>query len=294
MDTTAQVYEADATGWQRGLYQDIRTTFRAPLVNWIFRTTMANEPEFLRYAWGQVKPVFETEAFAEFTVAYRDTVLSEVESGHELPGYGPADVGLTPAEFRELQGQVATFDIVAPRLAILFELVDRGLNGGGVGTNSDKQEAACAPFPDALDRDRGLAPTMLPQGYVPDDAQSAIDGLTEFHGFSGGLPSIYRCLGQWPSYLDTVWRDLEPVFESAEFEAAVSSSERLKTEFVERVAYQPQLSASVLSDVGFSNATIEDVQDLFASFNTGPVRTVIPALPLYATTVNADGKRDRP
>ncbi|WP_338728902.1 halocarboxylic acid dehydrogenase DehI family protein [Haladaptatus sp. DJG-WS-42] len=293
MDTTKQVYESAASGWQRGLYADIKHTFRAPLVNWIFRTTMANEPAFLRYAWGQVKPVFETEAFATFSVRYRDTILAELETGHELPGYEPADVGLTPAEFRELNGQLTTFDIVSPRLAVLFSLVDRGLNGGDVGTTPDTSEAACTPFSDSLDRNRGLAPTMLPQGHVPDEAQQALDGLTQFHGFGESLPSIYRCLGQWPSYLDTAWRDLKPILESDAFEQAVAESESLKGAFVEAVAFRPQLDPRTLRAVGFSETTIAAVQDLFSSFNGGAVRTVIPALPLFAKTVGAEGKRSR-
>lgn len=89
MDTSAQLYETEATGWKRGLYDDIQRTFRAPIVNWIFRTTMANYPEFLCYAWGQVKPVFQTRAFGRTSVAYRDVVLSAVESApaRPLPAY---------------------------------------------------------------------------------------------------------------------------------------------------------------------------------------------------------------
>jgi len=52
LDTTAQVYDHKATGWQRGLYDDVKRTVRAPFVSWIFRTAMANEPAFLRCAWG--------------------------------------------------------------------------------------------------------------------------------------------------------------------------------------------------------------------------------------------------
>ena len=33
LDTTAQVYDHEATGWQRGLCDDVKRTFRAPFVN---------------------------------------------------------------------------------------------------------------------------------------------------------------------------------------------------------------------------------------------------------------------
>jgi hypothetical protein len=113
MDTSRQLREHAATGRQRGLDDDIQHTYRAPIVNWIFRTVMANEPEFLRYAWGQAKPVFGTRGFARLTVAYRDAVRSALS----VPAYRRVDVGVSPAEYRELRGQVATHHGLGPRLA---------------------------------------------------------------------------------------------------------------------------------------------------------------------------------
>ncbi|MFC6990233.1 halocarboxylic acid dehydrogenase DehI family protein [Haloplanus sp. GCM10025708] len=150
MDTSRQLYEREATGWKRGLYDDVQHTFRAPIVNWIFRTLTANEPEFTRYLWGQVKPMFETAAFGRYTISYRDSVLSAVEDRHDLPVYRRETVGLSPAEYREAGAQLATFDVVIPRLAVLFETVDRLLQGGDVGTSPATDRAAAAPMPDWL------------------------------------------------------------------------------------------------------------------------------------------------
>ena len=132
MDTDRQLHEQDATGWQRGLYDDITHTFRAPIVNWIFRTVTANEPAFTRYLWGQVKPVFETRAFAEFSVAYRDAVLAATDDDARLPRYRPTDVSLDPAAYRELRGQLATYDVVATGL-------DEGLGSYNVTVTSDNE-----------------------------------------------------------------------------------------------------------------------------------------------------------
>lgn len=162
MDPTKQLYESQARGWQRGLYEDIKQTLRAPIVNSIWRIQMFHTPQLLRYVWGQLKPVFETCEFAAFTVAYRDTLLTAVET--ELPGYNPATVDLAPSAFTELQGQLATFDIVSPRLIVLFKLMDRRLNDRPVGTSVENMgKAATAPYPAWLDRDRGRSPSMLPQ-----------------------------------------------------------------------------------------------------------------------------------
>ncbi|MFC7155825.1 halocarboxylic acid dehydrogenase DehI family protein [Halomarina halobia] len=288
MDTSEQLYDREATGWRRGLYDDVKHTFRAPVVNWIFRTAVANEPEFTRYAWGQVKPLFETRAFARLTVEYRDAVLSELD---DLPAYDPAALGVSPAAFAELRGQLATFDVVAPRLAVLFEAMDRGLHGEAVGTDTADDPATTAPFPDWLDRDRGAPPSMVAPDAVPGELSGTVESVREFHGLGSNLPSIYRCLAQWPAALDRLWGDVEPALESAAFDRACDRVDDLASGFVTGAPYRPRLAPDDLRGIGMEEDSIEDVQELFREFNSGPVETVLPALPVFAATVGAGGER---
>jgi hypothetical protein len=289
MDTTRQLHALEATGWQAGLYEDVQRTFRAPVVNWIFRTAMANEPAFTRFAWGQVKPVFETRAFADLTVAYRDAVLSALEAEGPLPTYRRVDASVSPAEYAELRGQLATFDVVAPRLAVLFEVLDRALHDREVGGDPATGRAATAPFPEHLDRDRGRPPTMVDE--PPAELSETVDRIRAFHGFGDSLPSIYRCLAQRPTFTERLWTGLEPRFESAAFDDACERTGDLVDDFVEATPYRPQLSPAVLAAAGFDEETITDAQELFAVFNAGPVETVLPALPVFAATVGSEGER---
>jgi len=284
MDLSQQVYESDATGWQRGLYDDVKATLRAPTVNSIWRVQMAHEPEFLRYAWGQLKPIYETRAFAAFSVAYRDALLSGVEDA--LQSYEPAEVDVSPSAFAELRGQVATFDAVSPRLVVLFELMDRRLNGRPVGTDFDGTEAATAPFPDWLDADRGRPPTMLPQDAARRALPASLaDSLGEL------VPSIYRLLAQWPSYLERAWRDLEPVFDGDAYAAARGEALDLVDAFVDRVPYAPRVDPDALRAAGFDDGTIADVRALYDTFHDIGTQ-VVPKLPVFAATVGAAGERD--
>ena len=291
MDTDRQLYEIDAVGWQRGLYDDIKYTFRAPIVNWIFRTTMANYPDFLRYAWGQVKPLFETRAFGETSVRYRDSVLSTLEETEDLPTYRRDQLDVSPAEFRELRVQLATFDVVAPRLAVLFEVMDRGLHDGLIGSTTEDRRAATAPLPAWLDRDRGSPPTMIAPGSVPPELDKTVTAIRDFHGLGEELPSIYRCLAQWPGFLQPTWTGLAGVFESTEFDDACTAGREVVEEYVDASPYRPAISPADLELHGFDDETIADAQNLFRSFNRGPIETVIPALPVWAHAVDADGER---
>ncbi|WP_435179896.1 halocarboxylic acid dehydrogenase DehI family protein [Halorussus sp. AFM4] len=303
MDTDRQLYEHEAAGWRRGVYDDIQATFRAPVVNWIFRTLMANEPAFTRYLWGQVKPVFETRAFGRYSVAYRDAVLAAADGDGRyddgnagdnagLPAYRRADLGLGPAEFRELRGQVATFDVVGPRLAAMFEVVDRSLQGESVGGDLDEDAAATEPLPPWLDRDRGLSPTMIEAGGVPEELDDTVERVRAFHGLDEGLPSIYRCLAQWPAYLRTAWDDLEPTLESDAFDRACERAAEETDAFVDSIPYVPRLSPDDLRARGMGDEQVSELQDLFATFNRGPIETVLPALHVYAATVGVEGRRE--
>ncbi len=291
MDTNQQLYEQEATGWKRGLYDDVKHTFRAPIVNWIFRTTMANYPEFLRYAWGQLQPTFRTRGFARLSTTYRDTVLSMIEDTAELPGYRCVDLDVSPADYRELRGQLATFVVGAPRLAVLFELVDRALHDQSIGTGFGGNRASTAPFPDWLDRDRGLSPTMIDPESVPETLDDTDESVRDFHGLGDGLPSVYRCLAQWPSLFEPMWNDIEPAMRSDAFDEACDATGEAVEGFVDTVPYTPRLDPASLRTRGFDEGTIDELGELFRSFNRGPIETVLPTLPIYAATVDAAGER---
>lgn len=292
MDTSEQLYEADAMGWKRGVYDDIRTTFRAPIVNWIWRTTMANHPKFCRYLWSQVKPLFETRAFARFSVRYRDTVLSAVDADVEIPTYRRTNIDVAPAEYTELRGQLATFDVVAPRLAVLFRVSNRALNDEPVGANPGTDRATTAPFPEWLDADRGRAPSMVPFDEFGEDVAETATAFQQFHGFKDGLPSIYRCLAQWPVLFDALWTDLGPVLESETFVNACDRADECTDAFVDSTPYSPRLDADALRAQGFDDDLITDVQELFREFDEGAVDDVLPGLHLWAATVDEVGERD--
>lgn len=294
MDRSRQLYEIEATGWKRGLYDDVKRTCRAPIVNWIFRTTMANYPEFLRYAWGQVKPAFETARFGQFSITYRDTILTTLEEETSLPTYRRDELEIAPAEYGELRGQLATYDIVAPRLAVLFELVDRALSAEPIGTDPDRSRAATAPLPDWLDTDRGRPPTMIAFDETPEELSDVVPAIQSFHGLDEGLPSIYRTLAQWPAFLVPMWDDLEPILESDAFSTVVTEARAAVTDYVDSLPYVPQLDPDSLDRRGIDETAIEALRELFRDFNQGPIETVVPTLPVYATTVDAVGVRSIP
>lgn len=296
MDTDKQLYEIEATGWQKGLYDDIKQTFRAPFINWIFRTNMANHPELFRHVWFQLKPLFTTKQFAKFTVAYRDAVLSACESKNSLPTYRREQLSLRPAEYRELREQLATFDTVAPRLAVLFEVMDRVLHDEPVADNTPDEAATTEPFPDWLDRNRGSQPSMIGFKEIPTDLDETVSSIQAFHGYEDSLPSIYRCGAQWPAFLRTAWGDLSPIVDDDGFEELYSDAYGLVEDYARQIPYQPQVRIRHLEQAGFERDRIDGMKTLFREFNRGAIaaQTIVPFLHILAAMVGAEGVRTVP
>jgi hypothetical protein len=235
--------------------------------------------------------LFGTRAFDRLRLEYRDAALTALEADGPVPTLRRSATGLAPAEYRELRGQVATFDAVAPCLAVLFEACDRSLSGAVTpAASAEVGYAATAPAPVAeRSTPTRLEPTMVDS--VPDRLAETIAAIRSFHGFEDSLPSVYRCLAQWPGYLDPAWERLGPRLRSDAFDRAVDRTGALVDELVTGAAHRPRLDPPALRSAGFDDTTITDAAALFRRFNTGPVETVLPALPVWAATVGSDGPR---
>jgi hypothetical protein len=156
----------------------------------------------------------------------------------------------------------------------------------------DGGRAATAPCPAWLDADRGRPPSMVPVDAVGDDVAETVAAVQAFHGFDDGLPSVYRCLAQWPALFNALWADLGPVLESAAFEAACDRADETTAAFVESAPYAPRLGADALRSHGFDDALIADVRALFREFDEGAVDDLLPGLHLWAAAVDEAGERE--
>lgn len=179
--------------------------------------------------------------------------------------------------------------MVAPRLAVFFEVIDRGLHGDPVGQNPATDRAATKPFPDWLDAARGTSPSMVLFDAVPEEARPTAEALQAFHGLDEGLPSIYRCLAQWPGYFTRAWADLEPVVTGEGFSDAVDRANQRVTDHVDETPYLPRLVPDDLRAEGFDDDLIADIQDLFREFNASAIKDVVPAIHVFATTLDVEG-----
>ncbi|MDR9382504.1 MAG: hypothetical protein RI560_12650, partial [Natronomonas sp.] len=106
------------------------------------------------------------------------------------------------------------------------------------------------------------------------------------------LPSVHRCLAQWPEYLSRAWTDIEPALRDETFDDGRAAARRVVEEYVGSLPYVPQLDADVLASRGLDEDAIEELRALFREFNRGAIETVVPSIHVFADTLRVAGRRD--
>jgi len=106
------------------------------------------------------------------------------------------------------------------------------------------------------------------------------------------IPSIYRCLAQWPTYLERADADLRPALESAPYREARRDAFGLVETFLDRLPYTPSLDPDGLAAVGTAPETVDDLRNLFGTFLESS-KEILPLLHVYAATVGTAGERRR-
>lgn len=193
------------------IYEELRTTFRVPFVNFLFRV-LANYPEPFAEAWAALRPTLGTVGFERAADHLRAAAVSE-------PTIPTADVDWSAMEgLARVRAFTASIHYVLPKLLLTAIALDRLL-----GREDEAAREAVEPIWLGME-----AATALPAGSAagtvriplldPHDAQGRVHGVFEDikkrHGHPG-VASYYRALGHWPDLLATLWNEVSPGIGSA-------------------------------------------------------------------------------
>jgi len=122
-------------------------------------------------------------------------------------------------------------------------------------------------------------------------APETVDAVREFHDLGPMLPSIHRCLAQWPDAFAALWDELEPALGSEAYAAATEDAAALVDGFVRGLPTRPALRPEELRAADFEDEAIDALGDHFAGFNAN-AGGVLPTLCAYAEAAGAAGERD--
>ncbi len=230
-DPIAAVTEREARGEIADLYQDIRVTLGAPVVNLIWRH-LATVEGGLRWAWDAVKPLY-----VDGSVAGQARALVGSLTLPRLPRL-PAEVltslGIGETERIQIGRVLAAYDRTNP----MNWLALSALTGAGPAS-------ACPPRDD--DEDRALPtaddtpptantalapleplPPLLDATAMPPHVAALVARLNGLGALDPRVlqASMYRHLAHWPGLLALTWSLLEPLHADGRLREAAMGVER--------------------------------------------------------------------
>lgn len=190
------------------VYEDVKSTFRVPIVNFFFRV-LANYPPYLVPAWKGFSPWLRTVAFEQAADELRSNSLLE-----PVPDFSSTD-WVALGDLSRIRPFTDTIHYILPKLLLIATAFHEDLRGG-IRAGDEKPHGAGIEMPREIVRGTVSIPMINPA-----DAEDQLGEVFEAIKMRHGHPEVatyYRSLGNWPKFLAAVWEKLAPVVRSAIYE----------------------------------------------------------------------------
>jgi Halocarboxylic acid dehydrogenase DehI len=184
----------------RRLYAEVRATLDLPFVPTLFKLLSA-APQYLRPAWKDLAAVACSREFQAGAQALQEIAHSAAVSGgwsfYDQPQVLAADK-FSNTDIRVIGGTIGLFARATAQMGLLSRLMQRGYSGGQKGRVTGSRQASALAQMIHLqvpnEREAGLRVWLI---------YSDIKRTTT----SKNVPSLFRSLSPFPSYLASAWLD---------------------------------------------------------------------------------------
>lgn len=208
-----EIGEAEAPPEIAALYADIRATLRVPMVNLIYRY-MATMPTYLEHVWPQLKTNLQTDDVEQAAEAMR---RAATVGGYPAFPLAALDLlGINAPSRTEITRVLDAYNSANPKGLLVVTALRRALDGVPMDSHS------VAPTFRTTTQDSEPPTGTLPPMIVLDQADASTRALladitaTRPSGAQPGapdlVPSLYRHLARWPTFLAVAWIALKPQF----------------------------------------------------------------------------------
>ena len=198
------ITEKEAKGSVAILYRDIRLTLGVPVVNLIWRH-LATIPGALEWCWASLKPVYESNAVVSEASFVRSSVFSNCDE--KFPSFCLRAVGLSGTDVNSIQFVLNSYHRSnALNLVALSSLLAKLKDSGQLNSRGK----LCDP---TVDYDLiisgspvvGRMPPLIPVQDMSPDVLELVQSINRIGKRDTILPSMYRHLANWPSFLALVY-----------------------------------------------------------------------------------------
>ncbi|WP_164103562.1 halocarboxylic acid dehydrogenase DehI family protein [Candidatus Laterigemmans baculatus] len=209
------VAEHEAEGEIERVYHEIRQTLRVTGVNLIFRH-WASHKGLLPVIWDAMRLNAETQIFEHAADQLRTEAVRAIGSLGRLGA--TSEIALGDSQQYQIRAALTMYHYINPKLLLFAAAVRLGLEG-----NANTH----APPASAIGTvELGFPPRMYAmemEDPEPDDERlrkifADIQQTLKLESIN----SDYRTLALWPDYLAAVWKQLKPVVQRPEYDAATS------------------------------------------------------------------------
>lgn len=211
--------EHEVTPEIRRMYAGIRTAFDLPFVPTVLKLS-AGVPLYLKAVWKDLESVVCSREFDSAARAFQEIAHSAAVSGgwtfSDQPGTLAADK-FSNADIRVIGGLVGLFTRATAQMGMFSRLMQRGYAGGQKGRVTGlKQVSALA---------------QLVRVHIPNEREAGLrcwliySDIKKTTG-AKSVPSLYRALSPFPSYLASAWLDSKRLLSDPSFIAAYEELNR--------------------------------------------------------------------
>ena len=215
-----EVAEADATGEIKAIYQDIKNVLGVAMVNLLYRR-LAVEPAALRWAWDSIRA-----AAVDGELERGVSALSSALANSPIPDVPIAAlrcVGIDPDTQGSILDVIDAFNDANPRNLIGVCIWAALLEG------RPRSGRSIQPAPDHAPRTgkRNFPPLppMISIDQMDADTAGVVKGYLKWRdpAETPSVPSLYRHLAHWPSFLAMALVAIGPLFSTGSVAATQKS-----------------------------------------------------------------------
>lgn len=200
-----EIYEHQASGNIKLVYEDIKNVLKVPIVNFIFRS-LSLYGDFLPYAWDQIRPCMLSINLENSAASLRSPELKQHVKKINWSRYYDHN---TISRIKEI---VKVFRYVNPKLLIMAQAWFEALSGRPITGNTICQGLSKT--------ERITTLTHIPLvdiDHVPLSIRKLLLDIAEKHR-AMDVASDYRALAFYPEFLNIVWKDLGPYTQTKEYQ----------------------------------------------------------------------------
>ena len=198
--------EQEARGRTREIYDDIKQQLGVPLVSPVFQAYAAF-PTFLELFWEQMRPAVQAAQFYSLGDRLRADGYTRMHNYFQIPTFAEAFAGETGRQdLDQVQNLVKLFHYMDPLLLLMLMALTQAF-AKAVG----HVHAKSGPIEHPVLYD---VPHIVSEQTAPPQVKAIYADIKHTFG-TQILSSAYQAMGSFPVFLESYWKALKPIAESA-------------------------------------------------------------------------------